>query len=205
MPRVKGLVIANKEVYQELDLEELTGLDFSGREPLVLAIAQNTIDYMRDRTSKSKDIYGNNFDGYSTPYKNSEEFEAYNKTNKVNMRLTGDMLLSMGFNVSGNTIRFEFDDQDEEVKAFGHMSGMEGHKFLQGKTPKRLFFGITKEDFENKILPNFQDDLDELKRLQNQDQEDETEISLTRLFENEAQLNNSLDDFLKGLFDDEEF
>tara|TARA_R110000868_G_scaffold411262_1_gene702567 strand:+ start:856 stop:1455 length:600 start_codon:yes stop_codon:yes gene_type:complete len=198
MAAIKGLVVESKKVYQDIDLEELTGVDLTGNEPLKLAIAQSTVDYMRKRTESSKDALGVSFDSYSKSYKASEEFEAYNKSSKVNMKLTGDMLASIDFKLTGNTIRFSFDDSDEEIKAYGHMTGMKGHKHLDGKTPIRLFFGITEDDFKSDILTNFSDDLEDLTR-----EVEQPLIPLDAFTRNTTTLNNSLDNFLGGLFDEE--
>mgnify|MGYP003664292539 CR=1 FL=1 len=199
MAAIKGLVVESKKVYQDIDLEELTGVDLTGNEPLKLAIAQSTVDYMRKRTANSKDALGVKFDNYSKSYKASDEFEAYNKSSTVNMKLTGDMLASIDFKLSGNTIKFSFDDSEEEVKAYGHMTGMKGHKHLDGKTPIRLFFGISEDDFKNEILPSFRDDLRESVEV-----EPETPlIPLDAFTRNSTTLNNSLDNFLGGLFNEE--
>lgn len=160
---IKGLTVSGGKVYQEIDLSDMFGADFSGQEALKLSIGQEIIDYMRDRTSKGKDYNGEAFAKYSESYKKSDEYEAYGKSSKVNMSLTGDMLASIDLETSGNLMTFVFDDAEDEAKAFGHMSGMEGHKHLDGKTPKRLFFGISQDEINTKILPKFKGDIDALK------------------------------------------
>ena len=160
---IPGLTVSSGAVYQKVDLSEVFGVDFSGNEPLKIVICQTIIDYMRERTSKGKDYNGQAFAPYSESYKESDEYEAYGKSSRVNMKLTGDMLASLDFQLEGNTATFLFDDPEEEAKAFGHMTGMEGHKFLEGKTPAREFFGITRSEIESSILPRFREDIEIMK------------------------------------------
>lgn len=200
---LKGLVIENKKVYQEIDLEEVLGVDLTGYDSLKNAIGQRIVDYMRDRTAKSLDNKNKQFKSYKSSYKKSDVFEAYGKTSKVDMELTGSMLSSMGFKKDGNVLRFGFDDQEDEEKAYGHMTGMEGHKFLEGKTKIRQFFGISEEDLRNEILPDFESDL----RIINAQTPSEIEALDIFNFNSIAQRpqNNNLNNFLRDLFDDEEF
>lgn len=160
---IRGLVVAGGRVYQELDLSDVFGVSFDGQEALKLAIGQEIVDYMRKRTEGGKDYNGRSLAKYSKSYKESEEFEAFNKSSNVNMSLRGDMMASIDFETSGSNFTFLFDDAEEETKAFGHMSGMEGHKVLDGKAPKRLFFGISDEELETKIFPKFRSEIEAMK------------------------------------------
>jgi hypothetical protein len=161
---MNGLTVADGAIYQRLDLEEVLGVDLSGHEALKLVICQEMVDHIRARTLSGKDNQGRSFAPYSKSYRESEVYEAYGKSSKVNMELTGDMLASIDFETEGNQITLLFDSSEDELKAFGHHSGMEGHPTLAGKTPRREFFGISTGEIEEHILPKFQDDLDALKQ-----------------------------------------
>lgn len=160
---IPGLSLSSGSVSQRLDLSELFGVNFSGNEPLKIVICQTIVDYMRERTAKGKDVNGQTFAPYSSSYKESDAYEAYGKSSKVNMQLSGDMLAALDFETSGNTVTFLFDNSEEEAKAYGHMTGMDGHPTLDGKTPKREFFGITREEIEKNILPRFKDDIEAMR------------------------------------------
>ena len=158
---IKGLSLNRKNVRQSLDLEELTGFDFSTRPDLAIFVGQAVIDRILDRTmNDNKDVYGKSFASYSSSYKKSDTFVAFGKSSKVDMELTGGMLSSIDFDVNGSVLDIFFDDDEEADKAYGHITGMEGHKTLSGKTPKREFFGISGDEFMEKIFPLIESDLD---------------------------------------------
>jgi len=100
------------------------------------AVGQAIIDAMLTRTEQSVDVNGKSFTKYSKEYKGSLDFDAAGKSNKVNLRLTGDMLDQIDVTkIDGNTIEIGWDDSDESAKAHGHITG-------GGNMPKRDFFGI---------------------------------------------------------------
>ncbi|MBO9665925.1 MAG: hypothetical protein J7501_03860, partial [Bdellovibrio sp.] len=45
-------------------------------------------------------------------------------------------------------VKIGWTDELNNAKAFGHISGMEGHPWLDGVAPKRPFFGITESDLK---------------------------------------------------------
>lgn len=163
MAKASGLSVEGKRVKQTVDLEELLGVDLSDSPFLVQSIGQEIVDYMRERTSKSVDRNGKAFAAYSKAYKQSEDYEAAGKSSKVNMKLRGYMLNSLDFEANGSVIEFGFDDEEEELKAYGHMTGMEGHKYLDGKTPVREFFGMNDDDLVDLIERKFKEELEAAK------------------------------------------
>lgn len=106
-------------------------------------IKQELIDTILKRTQdQSKSYTGRPFKGYSKLYKSSDDFQAFGKTNKVNLTLTGDMLASLdAIEETNNTITFGFLDADEQAKAHGHITG-------GGKLPKRDFFGFSNKEID---------------------------------------------------------
>lgn len=118
-------------------------MDLSDQDDLKQAIAQELIDKIVSRSEGGKDLRGNGFTGYKKSYKQSDQFSAFNKTNKVNMTLTGDMLGRIDvLSVAGNEIKIGWDsgDSTNNAKAFNHM--VADSKGSQ----KRQFFGLTQKD-----------------------------------------------------------
>lgn len=122
-----------------INLKKIFGAEIkseSVRQQLVLDI----VDKIVARTEKGKDINGSSFVPYSKAYKKSLDFNAFNKTSKVNLRLTGDMLNSIdAIQTSPTEIEIGFIDEDSKLKASGHIKG-------SGKLPIRDFFGLTDKE-----------------------------------------------------------
>lgn len=53
------------------------------------------IDKIQNNTSLGKDRYGQSFPRYSAEYRTSLDFENAGKSSRVNLQLTGDMLISL--------------------------------------------------------------------------------------------------------------
>lgn len=184
----KGLKITYDEVSQEFDLETLTGVDLSENKRLFRAIQQDIIDYTIKRAASGKGIGGTTLKTpYSESYANSAAFKAAGKSKgNVNMRLYGDMLGSMDvLGEDGASFTIGFTDQEQNVKAFAHMSGYEGHPTISG--PKRKFFGLTGDEVK-KILSGYADDISKLKQSEPKEQ--------TRRQESEPAQENDFEQFL---------
>jgi hypothetical protein len=132
------------------------------------AIAQEIIDYMIDRTLKSKDKNNRNFKPYSKEYKQSLDFKNAGKTSKVNLTLSGDMLVSMDLlNSRKGSITIGYQKGSEENdKAEGNIKGTYGStrktkidpktgKRVPRQIKKRDFLGISGNDLRSKILSKF--------------------------------------------------
>lgn len=157
--KIKGLKLSQDEVSQEFDLNELLGMDVSDDDGLVEAVGQFLIDRIVERTQEGKSSDGSKFAKYSASYKDSLEFKAFEKSSNVNMTLSGDMLSSLTIISSKNgKIKIGWDDPENNAKAYGHMTGMEGHPVLEGITPKRQFFGVTADEIavmKKEFRPDF--------------------------------------------------
>ncbi len=59
------------------------------------------------------------------------------------MQLTGDMVSSVSEIKTENksSMIIGIDDEEQAAKAFGHITGFEGHKYLEGKVAPRKWFG----------------------------------------------------------------
>ena len=101
-------------------------------------LAREIINTIIDRTSNGKDISGNAFKGYSKAYTQSEVFNDMQKTGRVNLRLYGEMLNAITYDIAQDAIEISFDDELEAAKAYNHNTG--------DTVPKREFFGLNNEE-----------------------------------------------------------
>lgn len=150
-----NLKVNLNEVSQTIDVEEIAGIDLGANTGLKEAIGQAFIDFIVDRSKESKDINRKGFVSYKQSYKESDQFEAFAKTNKVDMDLTGNMLSAIEvLEVSGNRIKIGFDDDTNTKKAYNHMTG--------DTVRQRQFFGLREKDVKE-VLKAFEDDISQLR------------------------------------------
>lgn len=160
----KNLKLSESEISQEIDLKKLTGVDVSNDPELLRAIEQDVIDYIKQRSEDHKGIGGKPWKNkYSQDYVDSQSFEAAGKSQgDVNLRLSGDMLESIDVvDENGSKFKIAIDNADQLPKAYGHMTGFEGHPTIKNG-PKRQFFGVTDDEMRS-ILKKYKDDLDSIK------------------------------------------
>lgn len=163
MANPKGLISTIDEVSQTIDFNQLAGVDLSQDETLVREMGQAVIDYIKERSASGRGIGGVKLASpYSKDYADSEDFKAAGKNkNKVNMRLSGDMLESIDIvSEDGAKIKIAVAG-DQTGKAFGHMSGFEGHPTISG--PKRPFFGLTQSEIKEEIISKFKSEIESVK------------------------------------------
>jgi hypothetical protein len=100
--------------------------------------------------------------------------------------LSGDMLGSIDFDDSDNEIKIAIAG-DQSLKAYGHMTGFEGHPTIPQNKYKREFFGITEREFRDNILPKFKSDLTEVETEERPDTQGQLieRIRASDLFETE--------------------
>lgn len=103
-------------------------------------IGQRIVDRIIERTESGIDMFGKTFKSYSKSYKESFVFQIYKSSgDPVNLRLTGDMLEDMvSSSKSRNTIIISMENEEQQLKAGGHMNGIKSKK---GKV-KREFLGL---------------------------------------------------------------
>lgn len=125
-----------------VNLKEIFGVNISN-EAVRQKIGQVIIDRILTRAESGKDVNGKKFKAYSKAYKQSDDFKAFDKeSNKVNLRLTGDMLDTMDItDTTRNTVTISWEDSEEGQKALGHIKG-------GGNLPVRDFFGLNKSDID---------------------------------------------------------
>jgi hypothetical protein len=88
------------------------------------------------------------------------------------------MLSSMNIiEQSRDTITIGFDDQTQNDKAYGHISGMRGHPTLSGKVPVRDFMGISPSDARD-LKAQLSDEIETLSRIDSARTEEEFESAV---------------------------
>jgi hypothetical protein len=150
-----------------VDLAKMFDLPKSLTQSTRELIGQSIIDRIVRRTSvESRDKYGRLMKGYSKTYAESLAGQVYGKIAgaPANLKATGDMLGSLNIvGQSATTVTIGYDDAQQNAKAYGHISGMDGHPILDGKVPKRDFLGLSKDD----VRAIKSDLADELKAIKN--------------------------------------
>ena len=135
----------------KVNLKEIFGTNVDS--PFTRAqIGQAILDKILARTDGSRDVDGKQFKKYSKEYMKSDSFQAFGKSGKVNLRLTGDMLELMDIkDESSSDITVGWNDGVEGSKAHGHITG-------GGNLPVRDFFGLTnkqvaelKREFQSQV------------------------------------------------------
>lgn len=141
----------------KFNLSELFGETIPDDAGLREAIGGAIIERIRERTQDGVDKNGRKFKKYSEAYKNSADFAAFGKNeNEVNMTLSGDMLGSLDIiEQTKQTIAIGFADDDQNVKAFNHVTG--------DTVPQRDFFGLPKKELMN-IVEEFRPVVEDLKQ-----------------------------------------
>lgn len=143
---------------QQIDLEDLTGVDLSNYPLLMNEIAQATIDFIKERVDAGFGIGGTKLKGpYSEGYVNSLPFQAAGKSpNEINMQLTGDMLGSVDIlEMRGSVFKYGLADEDQIPKAYNHQEG--------DTVPRRPWFGVTKDEFVDNILRKYEADIQRIR------------------------------------------
>lgn len=149
---IKKPDLSKEEVSQEINLRETLG-ESAGITSVSEAFSQAVLDHIVERTESGRDVHGKLFEAYSKSYRKSLAFKVFGKSEQVNMKLTGDMLGTMFTVVENGKLKIKLDGVENNIKAYGHMTGYKGHPYLAGKA-KREFFGVTEEEL-NKIKKDF--------------------------------------------------
>jgi hypothetical protein len=152
---IQKKTLKKSEVSTEINMQEILG-DLSKNESVRAVFFEAALGRLVDRLEQGRGVDGK-LDTYSDSYKDSLAFKVFGKTNTVNMQLTGDMVAAIEeLDSSGTKLKIGIKDKTESAKAFGHMTGMEGHKYLDGKVPVRNWFGWTDKELKeiaNSIKP----------------------------------------------------
>lgn len=129
-----------------------------------LALGEDIIKYIRERTRDGRDNRGGSFPKYSKSYKNSFEYKVAHKSGNVNLTQTGDMLQDIEvLSIYKDKIIIGFENGTlSNDKADGHITGWQGRskvkrpflgfeggeKSVLNKLIKKHDKGITKEELK---------------------------------------------------------
>ena len=118
------------------------------------AIAFDVLDHILSRTERGIDKNGSKFPSYSKAYKDSLDFKIAGKSNKVDLKLSGDMLADMKLldEEKGAIVIGYENDTESNAKAEGNIKGTYGQKKSTGK--RRDFLGIEEKELA-KILAKY--------------------------------------------------
>jgi hypothetical protein len=186
-------VARHPKVQFKVSLEELFGERLDLNQSIKESIGQAIIDRIVQRTSEdSIDRYGKSLGKYSKSYAKSLFGQVYGKKagGDVTLLATGDML--GGMNVIAQTsqsITIGFDQDEQNTKAYGHVSGMQGHPTLEGKVKKRDFMGLPKSELDA-IAAEFEADAKRIDAIQNAETRDQLDSAVIDII---AQLEGEFD------------
>lgn len=118
-----------------------------------------------------------------------------------NLELEGDMMKALDWRVEMNEVKVGFFEKGQAIKAYGHNTGMKGHKWLDGKAPVRRLIPDKNESFNKDI----QEGIDQIvesyvSALEEDEQEDQEEAVASG---ESRSLFSSMIDWLSGGGDDE--
>lgn len=144
---MKKREISQGEIKQEFDLEELLGYEPSKKQKEMFG--QILVNKMVSRTASGDDVNNENFLPYEEKYAEKKGVTI----NAVDLILEGEMLKDVFHHSDhrSNIVTLEI-DESSLGKAYGHISGMEGHPTIKnGK--KRDFFGfVNKAEILDAVL-----------------------------------------------------
>jgi hypothetical protein len=110
-------------------------------------IAQAIIDKIIEKSEDGLDRNGRSLPSYAKSYTESDAFEAFGKSKRPNMTLSGDLLGQIDvISTSGDKLKIGWKSELENAKAHGNITGQEG---LWKK--KRDFFGLTAKEIKEII------------------------------------------------------
>jgi hypothetical protein len=165
----------------KINLDEMFGDSYSTNSGTRQAIGQAIIDRIVSRTREDMvDKFGRSLGKYSPSYKDSLDFKVLKKgQTQVNLTASGDMLdLLTIIEETPNSVTIGWKDDEQNTKAFGHISGMEGHPVLEGRVKKRDFFGLPKNEI-NEIAAEFEDQVIQVDAIESAQTRDQLDRAIT--------------------------
>lgn len=149
------------------------------------------------RTESGLSWRGQPFKRYDESYVESDAFEAWGKTKKVNMNLSGDMLgLLSIIKVDINTVTIGWTDPVEILKVYNHNTG--------DTVAKREFFNLSEKEL-NQLYDSAKPDIEEA--LEEEAETDRwAKLFATALYAKDKEVDpikTAIDRMLGGVFDEE--
>jgi hypothetical protein len=121
------------------------------------ALGREVTEFIRRRSEAGKDKNGKAFPKYSKSYKESLDFKNAGKTGKVDLTLSGDMLIALDVisHRRGSILIGYENGSEENAKADGNLRGTYGNsKPITGKA--RDFMGISEAQL-NQLIRKVED------------------------------------------------
>lgn len=141
MASVSRINKSQEEISQDIDLADLLGRSPSSLERQ--RFLQEATERIIERTQSGKDRNGKDFRQYTKEYAEEKGVSR----GDVDLTLFGDMLLSIDGESDGSRVRLKIEGE-EAAKAYGHITGFQGHPTIPNGKYKRDFFGLTREEAE---------------------------------------------------------
>jgi hypothetical protein len=88
-----------------------------------------------------------NFKNLTDKYANAEK----GGDQTPNLDKEGDMLNALTFEADAYSVKMGIWDEDQAIKAYGHITGFKGHPWLDGKVAPRKLIPGAKESFNSEI------------------------------------------------------
>jgi hypothetical protein len=123
------------------------------------ALGREVTEFIRKRSESGRDKNNKKFPKYSKSYKESLDFKNAGKTSKVDLTLSGDMLIALDIisHKRGSILIGYENGSEENDKADGNVTGSYG-KSSPRPSKARDFMGISQSDLEkltDKVRDNF--------------------------------------------------
>lgn len=131
---------SKSRIHQVIKLKQVFG--YTPNEAQKRLFYNEAVDHIVRRTTKGNDRFNKKFQRYTKDY-------AANKgvtRSSVDLVLTGKMLDSFESSINKNNLKLNI-RPDQTAKAYGHISGFKGHRYIKNG-PVRDFFGINEKEAE---------------------------------------------------------
>lgn len=164
------------EVYYERSFRnKLKGFDAQTKSKILEAVGKVVVESIRRDTAAEKSPVN----GIKYPKLEKEYAEIKRKKGKgsdANLRLTNDLMRSLKFERIGDRIKWEFEGDENNAKAYGHNTGFRGHPTIKNKN-KRKTMPNTNEKFRRAIERKIEDIIDFYIDLNEQEQQISDDIT----------------------------
>lgn len=199
------MAITKDEVSKEIKLDLPSNLPADVKADIQAEVGEflveSILDYVGDGRSP---VTGQQFKQLSKAY--ADEEKGGRRT--PNLDLEGDMLNSLTFKPTKSGVEVGIYDDSQAIKAYGHITGFEGHPWLEGVAPARPFIPGTKGNFAGKIMEGVQEIVN--KRLAEEPEFQETRMEPRRsplddedLPDRVVSSQSAFDRLIRGLLDGE--
>lgn len=140
MPKVNNPQASKSKIYQVIKLKQVFG--YSPDEAEKRLFFNEAVNHIVRRTTTGKDRFNKRFTRYNKTYAKNKGVTR----SSVDLTLTGRMLNSFEDSIKKDNLHISI-ASDQTPKAYGHISGFKGHRYIRNG-PVRDFFGLSVEEAE---------------------------------------------------------